>query len=533
MLILKNLTKGFAGKTLFEDINFNFSDSGIYGLFGVNGAGKSTLINIISGQDEPDAGSITMPRDYVVSHLPQDPHPHPKETIISECMAGNDMMCDLKEKLDLALHEMGLEYSEEAYAKYEKAEAEFTQKDGYSFEADASKILAGLGFTQDQLLDNPLDLSGGWRMRLELAKLLVRKPNFILLDEPTNHLDLPSIIWLEGYLKKFTGVVLFISHDLDLLNKLPDYMLHIKDKTLRSYVGNFDSFIEQSALIEEQKRKEISTASKKIDELSRFVDRFKSKASKATQAQSKMKMIDKMQSKLSEVNVDTKDKGMHLDFPIKSQSGKDVITIKNLTTGNDGVPLLKKINLHVHRGQKIAIVGANGIGKTTFMRTLTKQIPPIEGELKFGHNVITSYFAQDQLKVLDLNKNVLENLEAVSPEESNQRLRTILGSFLFSNEAVFKPASVLSGGEKNRLSLACMLTQKANLLLLDEPTNHLDMLSTEILADSLAAYEGTVVLISHNRSFINRVATHVMLLDKGGKSHLYEGNLENINLENL
>ncbi len=533
MLIINNLTKKFAARTLLDNISFNFPNSGIIALVGANGAGKTTLLNILCNLEEADSGTITKPKDYQVAYLPQDPNQNPKETILEECVSGATEVYGLKKKLDEVTFKMENEYTDEIYEEYEKIEGLYRQKNGYAIEAKASQILSGLGFKQEQLEMHPSHISGGWKMRLELAKILLKDPNFLILDEPTNHLDLPSIIWLEEYLQKFKGVVLFVSHDEDLLVKLPNKILHIKAGSLREYTGNYYDFLEQYAMIEDQKKQSLANTEKKIKQLSVFVDKFKAKASKATQAQSKMKLISKMREEASDIVVDREEHEISIRLPLTTKSGKDVLELKDLCIGNNNLTLVKNINLHVARGQKIAIVGANGIGKTTFMRTLVGQIPCISGEMQLGHNAKMAYFAQDQLQYLDLTATVLENVQNFNPDFPMPRARSLLGSFLFRGDDVFKKTSVLSGGEKNRLSLACMLVKDANFLLLDEPTNHLDIASIEVLAAALQEYEGTAMFISHNRNFINTIATHVMVLQKNGKSYLYEGNLDDVPVDKL
>ncbi len=533
MLIINNLTKKFAARTLLDNISFNFPSTGILALVGANGAGKSTLLNILCNLEEADSGSITKPKDYAVAYLPQDPNQHPKPTILEECISGAEEVYELKQKLDAVTVEMETAYTDEVYEEYERVESLYRQKNGYALEAKASQILAGLGFKQEQLESHPTHISGGWRMRLELAKILLKDPNFLILDEPTNHLDLPSILWLEEYLKKFKGVVLFVSHDEDLLVGLPNKILHLKAATLREYTGNYYDFLEQYEQIEEQKKQNLENVEKKIKQLSVFVDKFKAKASKATQAQSKMKMIAKMRDEASGIVVDRDDQEINIRIPLTTKSGKDVLELKDLCIGNNNITLVKNINLHVARGQKIAVIGANGIGKSTFMKTLVGETPAISGEMKLGFNSKMAYFAQDQLQYLDMTASVLENVQKFNADFPLPKARSLLGSFLFKSDDVFKKASVLSGGEKNRLSLACMLVKDANFLLLDEPTNHLDISSIEVLAHALKTYEGTAMFISHNRNFINTVATHIMVLQKNGKTYLYEGTLEDVPADKL
>lgn len=527
MLHVNNLSKNFLGRPILKNITYNFPSTGLIGLVGVNGAGKTTFLNILCGLDEPDSGTIGQTKSKTLGYLPQEVNINPKSTIIEECMSGNTELYQLKlqlEEINLILSDC---YTDEYYNKFETFENKYRNAGGYAFEANASKVLTGLGFNQEQLNDHPKSLSGGWRMRLELAKVLIKNPDFLILDEPTNHLDLPSIIWLEAYLKKIKGTVLFVSHDESILNRLPDRILHLKDGNLTEYYGNYDNFLEQYELRQLGKIAEIKHLDNKIKAATCFVERFKAKATKARQAQSRLKMIARMQSEKSDITVDEADFEISIKIPLTQKSGKDVLCLEHCAIGYNK-PLVRKISLFVRRGQKIAIVGANGLGKSTLLKSIIGQIPFVSGSMTVGHNVNMSYYAQDQFEYLDLNKTVLENVMDININVTINAARKVLGSFLFRSDDVHKHVKVLSGGEKSRLSLACLLLKDANFLLLDEPTNHLDILSSEVLQSALSSYEGAVMFVSHNRNFINHVATHVLVLTNKGKAQLYEGNLDSI-----
>jgi ATP-binding cassette, subfamily F, member 3 len=529
MLILSDLSKNFHGRFVLKNINYNFPQTGLIALVGVNGAGKSTLLNILCNLDEPDNGVVSKPKSKLIGYLPQEPNHNPKDSILIECMSGASELFQTMLDMNKANEAMAEDFTNEKYEKFEYLENLFRSKDGYSFEHNASKILLGLGFREEDLQNHPKDLSGGWKMRLELAKILIKNPDFLILDEPTNHLDLPTIVWLEAYLKKFKGTVLFVSHDESLLNSLPNIILHLKDGDLTEYQGNYDDFLIQYELREANKIAALKNIEGKIETVSRFIERFGAKASKATQARSKMKMVARLERDASGITVNKDDAEINIRIPVTQKSGKEVITFNDCSIGYTK-PLVKKIAFTAMRGQKIAIVGANGLGKSTLIKSLLNQVPFLAGDTKIGHNVKTAYYAQDQAEYLDMKKTVLENLKAANHELSEGHARGLLGSFLFRGNDVYKQVNILSGGEKSRLSLACLLVQNANFLLLDEPTNHLDILSTEILSEALATYEGTVMFVSHNRSFINAVATHTLAFSSKGTAYFSKGNIEELNL---
>lgn len=525
MITLKNLTKKFGARTVFNSVSYTFPQNRLIALVGANGVGKTTLLNILSGLEDPDDGLVQVAKDLSIGYLPQDPNSNPKPDLIEECVTGAGEVYRIKQKLDEISLAMEQEYTAEIHEQYDFWESEFRRLNGYSLENRAEKILLGLGFKEEHFFSHPKDLSGGWKMRLELAKILLQDPDFLILDEPTNHLDLPSIVWLEDYLRRFKGTLLFVSHDEDLLNRLPNVILHLKSGNLKEYQGNFDDFLEQYEAIQAESAAQVRNLDAKAAQLNKFIDRFKAKSSKATQARSKMKMVARLHKQIEGIEVDKDDAEVSFKFIIRTKSGVDVALLENCSIGYDK-PLVKEINLHVERGQKIAIIGANGLGKSTLLKSIMESTPFLSGDMKVGHNTKIACFSQDQYDFLDMEQTVLENISRQNIEMPESKIRALLGCFLFRKDDVHKKAKVLSGGEKSRLSMASLLMQDANFLLLDEPTNHLDMASTDVLADALADYEGTIMFVSHNRKFINLLATHIIVIDHNRKVHKYKGNLE-------
>ena len=520
MIIVKNLVKKFGDRVIIRDFSYHFPKNANIGIVGANGAGKTTLLNILTGLEEYGDGEIVIPKDCILGYLPQSPNENPQETILDECISGHATLCELQQKLHEALRQVSENYSDEVYANYEQIEAEFSDKGGYALEADAKGVLTGLGFEAEQFEKSPLILSGGWRMRLELAKLLINEPNFLILDEPTNHLDLPSLTWLEGYLKSFRGTLLFVSHDREFLNNLSDQIIHISNGNVKVYNGDFDAFVEQREANAEFAKKQKEALKKKQDHLQEFVDRFRYKASKAKQAQSKLKIIERLKQLEDRIDVEDTDQKPVFKMAVEKQSAKVVLELKNVTIGYDGVPLNKNLDLRVIRGNKIAVIGSNGIGKSTLLKTIIGEIPPIAGEMQIGNNVSIGYYAQSQLDILDPKLDALENVMNLTKGINQQQARAILGCLLISKNDVKKPVGVLSGGEKSKVAIAALLAQKSNFLVLDEPTNHLDMSSAEALSNALNEYDGTVLVVSHNRSFINSFATHILAMDKSKKAEL-------------
>ncbi|MBX9977605.1 MAG: ATP-binding cassette domain-containing protein [Alphaproteobacteria bacterium] len=515
MIVLNNVQKTFGERALLKNASFHCPEGAKIALIGNNGAGKTTLLNILCGFDKNFEGSITRPRELRLGYLPQNANPNPALTILLEALSGAKEVNTIRDERDALLEQMAMEFSQEIYDRYEFLEQRFSALNGYRLEEDARDLLRGLGFKEEDFDRSVAHLSGGWRMRVELAKMLLDQPNFLILDEPTNHLDLPSIEWFEGYLQKFKGTILFVSHDKDLLNRLSTHILHLRKGDLTDYKGNFDAFLEAFELKQAQSAHGAKHIKQQTDHIQQFVDRFRFKPSKARQVQSRLKMLSRLKSLEDTVQTETMADTMGLSLDTPTPSGKEVLKVKSLTIGYDK-PLVKNMNFSVYKGQKVAILGANGLGKSTLLRTFLGQQAPLDGTANFGHNVGIGYFAQEHLEGLDEKQNVLENVLRSSPTMREVEARKLLASLGLVRDDVFKTIKILSGGEKSRTALACMLAKKPNTLFLDEPTNHLDLSAIEILAQALSDFEGTVVFISHNRSFIQAVATHVIYLKERG-----------------
>ena len=523
---IDGLKKSFGTKSILENVTFHFPEGERIALVGPNGAGKTTLLDILTGVTDYENGEILKPSRLRLGYLPQEPNTHPMASVVEEAVCGGDgYVQTLVRRHRTALDKMTAAYSEANHRAWEILDDEYKRERGYSLDSDARAVLAGLGFSPAMMHKDPRELSGGWRMRLELAKIFLNRPNFLILDEPTNHLDLPSLVWVEKWLQAFTGTLLFVSHDRTLLRKLPTVTLHLHNAKLTAYQGNFDRFLEERERRMEEEAAQAENLRKRREHLEKFVDRFGAKASKASQAQSKMKMIARIRDLEADVGGDDQFDTMHVSIPLGPPSGREVLRIKAGVIGYDK-PLSRNLNLLIERGQKVAIIGANGIGKSTLLKTVVAAVPSIEGVFETGHNVRFAWFAQDQLETLNSAKSVLENVLESSPKATQGVVRNVLGSLLFRGDDVNKRVGVLSGGEKARVGLARLLMQEANLLLMDEPTNHLDISSCEVLSQAIQEYEGTVVFVSHDREFIDAVCTHVFAMLPDGRGQLFEGKLD-------
>ena len=480
------------------------------GLIGKNGKGKSTLLKIINGELRIDKGSISKAKDCTIGFLNQDLLSYQTDdAILTVAMEAFKDAVDTQRQIEKVLHKLETEYSDDLVTKLTTLQEKFEHLDGYTMQSKAEEVLEGIGFnTQD--LHRPLrEFSGGWRMRVMLAKLLLEKPSCLLLDEPTNHLDLPSIEWVENYLRNYEGAVVIVSHDRQFLNNVISKTVDVTNEQLITYEGNYDFYLEEKAMREEIQQGAFENQQSKIRQTERFIERFKAKATKARQVQSRVKALDRM-DRVEEVVNDNA--AVNFRFTFNQTSGRHVVTLKDVSKSYGSLDILKHTNAGIDRHDKIALIGANGKGKSTLLRIIANT-EPLDGEVVIGHNVIYGFYAQHQLEDLHAESEMLEELKQAGSKKTEQELRNVLGCFLFSDDDVFKKIKVLSGGEKSRVALAKTLISEANFLLLDEPTNHLDFVSENILIQALQQYRGSFVVVSHNRYFVSQVANKIWYIE--------------------
>jgi len=512
MIALEDLAKSYGGQSLLSGCNWRIGRGERIGLVGPNGAGKTTLCRILAGVEEPDAGHVHRDSGVTVGYLPQEVGATEASTVLGEALSGFAEVWRLEAELErLAALMAGPGAGPELTERYGDVQHRFEALGGYRLESQAKVILGGLGFKPDEL-HRPLgEFSGGWRMRAALARLLLLRPDLLLLDEPTNHLDLESLEWLESFLASYDGSVVLVSHDRYFLNRMATAIADLSNGTVTVYPGDYDHFLVErearQALLEARARNQ----AKRVAEIERFVERFRYQATKARQVQSRIKMLERIER----VDVDGPARRIHFRFPQPPRTGRVVARLDRVRKAYGDNVVYAGVDFAVERGDRVALVGVNGAGKSTLLKMLAGVLPADGGERTLGTHVEVHYYAQHQLDALDPSKTVFEELEQVAPEAGVTRLRSILGSFLFSGDAVDKRVAVLSGGEKARLALAKMLVRPAALLCLDEPTNHLDLASKEVLETALAGFTGTLVFISHDRYFINRIATQVVEVDRG------------------
>jgi len=510
MLSISNLSFYFGSRALYDGANLHIKPKTKIGLIGANGTGKSTLLRLISGEYSPDGGNISKSGECTIGFLNQDLLSYQTDdSILHVAMQAFERALELQIQIDAVLHKMETNYEDKDVDLLSKLQEEFERLDGYTIQSKSEEILEGLGFTTDDL-NKPLRLfSGGWRMRVMLAKLLLQKPALLLLDEPTNHLDLPSIEWVEKYIHDYEGSVVVVSHDRYFLDRTVDNIAEVSNAKITLYPGNFSFYEEEKALRNEIQKGAYENQQSQIRQTERFIERFKAKASKARQVQSRVKALDRLDV-VDEV-IDEKAK-VNFKFNFGTQPGRFILFLEHISKAFGEKVILKNTSATINRGDKIALIGANGKGKSTLLRIISGT-EKIVGERRTGHNVIESFFAQHQLESLQVENNLLEELKETGTAKTEMELRSVLGCFLFSGEEVFKKIKVLSGGEKSRVALAKVLISQANFLLLDEPTNHLDMQSVNILIQALQQYEGTYVVVSHDRYFVTNIANKIWYIE--------------------
>lgn len=511
MISIQNLSIHFTGQDLFSDINFMIREKDRIGLVGKNGAGKTTLIRIIAGIEQPSHGGVVMSDDVTIGYLPQEKNIHSTKTVLEETMTAFEEYHLIEKKLAQLQDELSqrTDYESDSYQKLcEKMSAlneRLTLIGGHSIEGEAEQILVGLGFDHDDMSRAMNEFSNGWQMRVELAKILLRKPKLLLLDEPTNHLDIESIQWLEGYLKNYYGAIFMVSHDRAFLDRITIRTIEISGGKIYDYKCAYSEFVERREERIDLQKAAFDNQQREIKEIEAFIERFRYKATKAKQVQSRVKQLEKMDI----VEIDDRDKSvMHFKFPPAPHSGKVTLELNHVSKSYGDKNILNDINLLIPRGEKIAFVGRNGEGKSTLSKIIAGVLD-YTGEMKLGHEVKIGYYAQNQQDMLDPEKTVFETLDDVATGDMRVKVKSLLGAFLFSGETIDKKVKVLSGGEKARLSLAKMLLFPTNLLILDEPTNHLDMLSKDILKSALIQFDGTLIVVSHDRDFLQGLTTKV------------------------
>jgi len=525
MLSVTNLAKSFGEQLLFSGMTFNVGSRDRIAVIGPNGSGKTTLFEIIVGNVSADSGSISMRKDITIGYAKQEITPDSREKLLDHVSHASTRIAGLEHRIKV-LQAAVADKSEdednaELLSELGELQHQYEAAGGYNVEHEAEVILSGLGFKIKDFRRPLSEFSGGWLMRVTLAKLLVLNPDMLLLDEPTNHLDLESCIWFEDYLKSYQGAVMVTSHDRAFLNRVAKKIIAIERDDVIFYHGNYDEFVEarkQDMLILEAtaKRQDI-----RIKKEMRFIDRFRYKATKATQVQSRLKAV----AKIERVSVPRNTEKIHFSFPDPPRSGDEVINLNHIYKAYAGNAVYSDLNLTLRRNDRVALVGSNGAGKTTLLKIMAGVLPFEGGERKLGHNVNTAYYAQYQLELLNPENSVLEEIRGVAQDEPEQKLRALLGAFLFSGGDAFKKVAVLSGGEKSRLSIAKMLIRPANFLLMDEPTNHLDINSREMLTDALDAYHGTLCFITHDRTVIREIANKIVEI-RDGVPVVYQGNYD-------
>ena len=517
MIQLSDLTKSFGDRVLLDHVTWQIDDGDRVGLCGPNGAGKTTLLKMLAGFDDPDSGGIVRPSSLSIGYLPQDGLSHAGRTVFEEAASAFQPLLDLKAEMHEIEHRLGEASVPQAdhdamLVRYSEIQDRFRLAEGYTIDLRIATVLRGLGFSQDDAARPAETFSGGWQMRIALAKLLLGRPNLLLLDEPTNHLDLEARNWLEEYLGSYPYAVILVSHDRYFLDAVVTRITDLNLRTLTDYVGNYSTYVEQRDAMLERLRQAKRDQDEEVARVRMFIDRFRYQATKAAQVQSRIKMLEKVVP----IDVPPERKRIHFTFPACAKSGRTVFELAHVRKAYGNLVVFGDLTLHIERGDRIALVGPNGAGKSTLMRMLSGEEAPDAGTRTAGHQVVMEYFAQDEAARLDPALTVYETLASGSPHNMVPAIRNILGGFLFSGDDVYKKAAVLSGGERTRLAVARMLLRPSNTLLLDEPTNHLDLESKDVLLDALADYGGTLIFVSHDRYFVEKLATKIIEIGHGG-----------------
>ncbi len=510
MLSINNLVYYIGGRPIYENASLHIKPKDKIGLIGLNGTGKTTLLRLINGDHQYDSGEISKSNDCTLGFLNQDLLSYQSdESILHVAMQAFEEALSVQRKIDQVLHQMEVNYEDKLVNKLTQLQEKFEAMDGYTMQSKAEEILEGIGFSTNDL-NRPLnEFSGGWRMRVMLAKLLLEKPSLLMLDEPTNHLDLPSIQWIEQYLRTYEGAVIIVSHDRQFLDNTTKTIVEVSNQQLNLYAGNYSFYLEEKALREQIQQNAFENQQQMIKQTEKFIERFRAKATKARQVQSRVKALERM-DRIGEV-VDT-NKQINFKFEFKQKSGRFIINLNNISKAYGDLEIFKNTTAVIERGDKIALIGANGKGKSTLLRIIAGS-EAVEGERVEGYNVIPAFYAQHQLESLDVTNEILDELKQAGSGKTDTELRNVLGCFLFSGDDVFKKIKVLSGGEKSRVALAKTLISEANFLLLDEPTNHLDIQSENILIQALQQYTGSFIIVSHNRHFISQTANKIWYVE--------------------
>lgn len=520
MVHLSQIKLQFGHQMVFDGASWSIFAGQRVGLVGPNGSGKSTILRMVCSEIAPDEGQVIIPQGVTTGYLPQHMDDYnTDQTLMEEVMEVFAHLIEAEKEMRELEREISMKHTSDHLKRYDQLQELFTREDGYTMEARTKAVLSGLGFAEKNFNQSVRSFSGGWRMRIALAKLLLTHPTLLLLDEPTNHLDMETLIWLEKFITEYSGTLVIVSHDRYFLDRITNHIAEIFDGKIRVYPGNYSDYEEARAQRLMHQEAEQKNQERQIDQIERFIERFRYKASKAKQVQSRIKYLKKIQR----TDVEKLGKSIGFQFPKPPRSGDPVIAFEHVMFDYGKRPVFTDATFQIRRGEKVALLGPNGVGKSTLMKIISRELEPGDGKARWGHNLEMAYFAQHQLDQLNPELNVLDEVWSQSPGITQSAVRSLLGQFLFSGDDVFKPVSVLSGGEKSRVVLLKMMLKNANFLILDEPTNHLDMQSKEVLAEALDEFPGSVLIVSHDRFFLDMLVTKVLWFQAGHVKE-YPGN---------